>query len=206
MSKRIQQNFVLSSGYLVEIRFFYSLFDLEGDYGKIIRNSSFSMVFRAGEIVNDSISISNTQLGDFFTQEILDKLVLPYHPVNIWYSRLKIRIASDTLNILSTGKYDFPYKKGLGTPLEMSPSQIYGTYRCRFSNEGSRGQLTLRINKFISPVKLDYFINSLLQTKLFLTDPSSGQEIIQWSFCGLTLNRVFTNIFDEFDEILEKIT
>lgn len=81
-------------------------------------------------------------------------------------------------------------------------NQIFGNYSCRFIKENQRSQLTLRIKNMIGPPQIDYFINSFLNISLeYIT---SENKTINFKFVGLTLNKVYPDIYNFFDEILEK--
>ena len=59
--------------------------------------------------------------------------------------------------------------------------------------------------------KMDYFINSVLLEPLILTiektedESSSDSVVVKLKLVGLTLNNVFDEMYDYFDEIIEKI-
>ena len=119
------------------------------------------------------------------------------------YNRLQIRVADENLKIITQFKYEIPFKNGrVASPVE-DVNCIQGRYTCRFSNVNSRSQLILRIGNFIGPPSHSYWIDDILTQQLaFLIN----QKTIQIQFCGLTLNHIYENIYDEWDEIVEKIT
>lgn len=94
-------------------------------------------------------------------------------------------------------------QRGRGLMPNEEPTHLYGKYSCRFSKRGETGSLTLRISEFVSAAKRDYFINSLAQNVFTLNGDS---QKIPFRFCGLTLNRTVDEIYDLYDEIIEKIT
>ena len=122
---------------------------------------------------------------------------------------MQLRIASDTLQVLETLKYDYPTKRGKADPSETEA--LACNYSCSFKKDSRRGQLVLRIKNMIAYPKMDYFINSVLLEPLILTiektedESSSDSVVVKLKLVGLTLNNVFDEMYDYFDEIIEKI-
>nr|AYC63959.1 hypothetical protein [Flabellia petiolata] len=200
--------------YLLETRFLQSF---------KTKKSRFSLVFSVENVFSEqkinselkledlsSLTVTNVQLGEFFTNRLLDVFILPYQTKQSRYLRLNFKIATKTTQVLQTAKYEIPYKIGKIHEPQQNPNLLLGDYTCRFSNENNLKQLTLRIKNVVGPIQSNYFINEILDNKFVLRAKSPLEDgltqKIQFQFCGLTLNAVYSNIGETFDEILESIT
>lgn len=115
------------------------------------------------------------------------------------YDRLQIRVADEKQKVIAEFKYDIPYKNGrVASPVE-DVNLIQGLYTCLFSNVNSQSQF----RNFIGPLSHSYWIDAILTQQLAFF---INQKTIQIQLCGLTFNRVYDNLYDEWDEIVEKIT
>ena len=208
MSKLQRKKIIFSSsdGCFVEVRFFLTI-----KKNNQKTKSSFSLVFEVIERPNDDeVIVESSKLGEFLIENILEKEIIKYHPPNTYYDSLQLRIASDTLQVLETLKYDYPTKRGTAD-LSENETKILGNYSCSFKKDSRRGQLVLRIKNMIAYPKMDYFINSVLLEPLILTiektedESSSDSVVVKLKLVGLTLNNVFDEMYDYFDEIIEKI-
>ena len=203
MSKIYKKLITLESSFFIETKFLSLFFNKEtGEKTK----SSFNLLFQIGEIISDEsdgIVVDSSELSAFFVQTVLDRIILNYHTPDTNYYRVQFRIASDSKQILNSFKFEIPIKRGTGARLNEDMNQIFGNYSCRFIKENQRNQLTLRIKNIIAPPQMDYFINSFLNTSFEYV--ISGNKKINFKFVGLTLNRAYPEIYDFFDEILEKI-
>lgn len=149
------------------------------------------------------MEITNLELREWLVKKILDNSILSYQPNSTVYYRLQIRVADENQKVITQFKYDIPYKNGrVASPVE-DVNLIQGMYTCRFSNINSRSQLILRIRNFIGPPSHSYWIDDILTQPLAFF---INQKTIQIQFCGLTLNRVYDDLYGEWDEIVEKIT
>ena len=166
--------------------------------------ASFSLVFKVLKISPEEIvELTNLQLGKSLVQKILNNSILSYQPNTTVYNRLQIRVADENQKVIAEFKYDIPYKKGRIASTDEVGDFIKGRYTCRFSKEDSRSQWILRIRNFIGPPTQSYWIDDVLTQPLSLdVNPTT----LQIQLCGLTLNRVYDNLYEEWDEIVEKIT
>nr|AYC64013.1 hypothetical protein [Halimeda micronesica] len=210
MSKLKNQSINLKASFFVETRFLSYV--KQGSPGAK-KKSSFSLVFQALEtgflskIKDNNLAIEQTILGDFFINQILEQRILQYHPPDTYYDRLEFRIASETKQIQQTIQYEFPILRGQGV---LNENKILGNYSCRFRSDSQKGLLNLRIKNMVSNPKRDYFINFLLLNSLKFSTENAGfaddEKIIYFQLVGLTLNNTFENMYDDFDEIIEKIS
>ena len=196
MSKLLQKSFFLNSGSLLEGRFYYN-------YRKASKKarSSFSLTFRVLN-VEDEITTSNLEFGELLVEKILDRSILNYHPPTTIYDRVLFRLADGDTQVIDRFKYEIPLKRGRSALPSDDQNLIEGLYSCRFSKENSRSQLTLRIQSFIGPPKPSYWIDAIAAQPLTLM---LVEGRVQLEFCGLTLNCIADNLYQDFDEILEKI-
>lgn len=206
MSKFALQVLQVQEGQLMEcqfINFFYR------DGKKQI--ASFKLTFRVASITGVDaqtvVSVSNAQLGMCFIEKLLVPYILPLHSDDVFYNRINFRLIGEASNV-QTAKYEIGRLAGLQKTLD--PDAITGTYSCVFVKKDSRRQLSLRIRHVNSRIKRDYFINSVLQnsisTNISIEEGSSEvNATLQFRVCGLTANRVFDEMYDFFDEIIEAI-
>ena len=214
MSKFKNQLIKLKASFFIVIRFFYYI--KQGSPGAK-KKSSFSLVFQAldtaflAQTKDNFLAVESTILGDFFINQILEQHILQYHPTNTYYDRLEFRIASETKQIQQTIQFEFPILRGQGV---INENKMLGNYSCRFISDSQKGFLNLRIKNMVSTPKRDYFINSLLLNSLKISMANSAvafavdnddDKIIYFQLVGLSLNNTFENMYDYFDEIIEKI-
>lgn len=196
MSKQLKTIITLCDADFLECQFFYS-FQKEGKK----ETRRFTLTFRIGPL-SDSVNVQNDILAAFFVDQVLN-YILPFQPLSVSYDRLKFRVASDTGELRQSAKHELLMQRGRGLMPNEDPTHLYGKYSCRFSKRGETGSLTLRISEFVSAPRRDYFMNSLAQNVFTLNVDS---QKIPFRFCGLTLNRTVDEIYDFYDEIIEKIT
>lgn len=133
-------------------------------------------------------------------ENLLDRFILNYQTSDTVYERISFQIASENQKLLAKFHYDIPFKKGRNMGPTEDPNQILGVYTFRFTKENSRRQLTLRIQNFVGPPKQDYWIDGILNQPLQMVVEEITIELL---LSGLTLNWVYHELYDYFDEIIQ---
>ena len=199
MGKPFIKSVNVETSFYIESKFVFSY--SEGTQTKL--RSSFSLLFQIQKISSQSpVILTNMQLGRCFVENLLEKYILNHQPQNTVYERILFQVASENQQVIARFKYNIPFKKGrVALPVE-DVNLIQGMYTCQFTKEGSRSQLNLRIRNFVGPPKHDYWIDGILNQpfQMFIE-----QTTIELVLCGLTLNRVYPELYEFFDEIVEKI-